>query len=598
MRHLALLGGLLLTAALASAKAPNVVVLLADDAGWGDYSFNGNRQVATPHIDGIAKAGAHFDRFFVQPVCAPTRSEFLTGRYHRRLGVYGVSTGQERMNPDEKTVADSFKRAGYVTGLFGKWHNGSQWPYHPLARGFDTFWGYTSGHWGEYFDAPLEHNGVMKTSKGYIVDVLTDKALQFIERNQSKPFLCFVPFTTPHSPWSAPASDWARFKDKPLSQTATNAQAEKPDETRCALAMVENQDRNVGRILAKLKELNLEEDTIVVYFSDNGPNGHRWTGGMKGTKATTDEGGVRSPLFIRWPGKIAAGTQVKPIAGAIDLASTIEALAGVKRVGDRPRDGRDLSPLLKTGLDADWAPRQIFNTWGNNVSVRTQTHRLDGAGNLFDMVADPGQTTPIQSKQSELTQELIAAVAAWRKEMGIAAPAGGKGKGKGANGPGNAVDPRPIHVGYREFPTTMLPARDGEPRGQMRRSAAAPNSSYFVNWTKPEDAAVWNVEVVTAGTYIVTLDYACPAEAVGTPLEFSFEGTLLKGKITEAFDSPLKPEQDTLPRPHGESTMRDFRTMTLGEVRLEPGKGELKLRAPEVRGKSVMDLRRVTLTLK
>ena len=598
MRRFTLLAGLLLTAALASAKSPNVVVLLADDAGWGDYSFNGNRQIATPHIDAIAKAGAHFDRFFVQPVCSPTRSEFLTGRYHRRLGVYGVSTGQERMNPDEKTVADSFKAAGYVTGLFGKWHNGSQWPYHPLARGFDTFWGYTSGHWGEYFDAPLEHNGVMKKSRGYIVDVLTDKALQFIERNQSKPFLCFVPFTTPHSPWSAPAADWARFKDKPITQTATNAQAEKIDETRCALAMVENQDRNVGRILARLKELNLEEDTIVVYFSDNGPNGHRWTGGMKGTKATTDEGGVRSPLFIRWTGKIAAGTQVKPIAGAIDLASTLEALAGVKRVGDRPRDGRDLSPLLKTGLDADWAPRQIFNTWGNNVSVRTQTHRLDNAGNLFDMVTDPGQTTPIQAKQPELAKELIASVAAWRKEMGIAAPAGGKGKGKGGNGPGNAVDPRPIHVGYREFPTTMLPARDGEPRGQMRRSAAAPNSSYFVNWTKPEDAAVWNVEVVTAGTYVVTLDYACPADAVGTPLEFSFEGTLLKGKITEAFDSPLKPEQDTLPRAHGESVMRDFRTMTLGEVRLEPGKGELKLRAPEVRGKGVMDLRRVTLTLK
>jgi len=598
MRRLVLLAALLLAAALASAKAPNVVVLLADDAGWGDYSFNGNRQVATPHIDGIAKAGAHFDRFFVQPVCSPTRSEFLTGRYHRRLGVYGVSTGQERMNPDEKTVADSFKAAGYVTGLFGKWHNGSQWPYHPLARGFDTFWGYTSGHWGEYFDAPLEHNGVMKTSKGYIVDVLTDKALQFIERNQSKPFLCFVPFTTPHSPWSAPATDWARFKDKPISQTATNAQAEKLDETRCALAMVENQDRNVGRILAKLKELKLEEDTIVVYFSDNGPNGHRWTGGMKGTKATTDEGGVRSPLFIRWPGKIVAGTQVKPIAGAIDLASTLEALAGVKRVGDRPRDGRDLSPLLKLGNDADWAPRQIFNTWGNSVSVRTQTHRLDGAGNLFDMVADPGQATPIQAKQPDLAQELSAAVAAWRKEMGIAAPIGGKGKGKGGNGPGNAVDPRPIHVGYREFPITMLPARDGEPRGGMRRSASAPNSSYFVNWTKPEDAAVWNVEVVTAGTYVVALDYACAADAVGTPLELSFEGTLLKGKIDEAFDSPLKPEQDTLPRPHGESVMRDFRSMTLGEVRLEPGKGELKLRAPEIRGKGVMDLRRITLTLR
>ena len=598
MRRLFLLACLLLSAALASAKSPNVVVLLADDAGWGDYSFNGNRQVATPHIDGIAKAGAHFDRFFVQPVCSPTRSEFLTGRYHRRLGVYGVSTGQERMNPDEKTVADSFKGAGYVTGIFGKWHNGSQWPYHPLARGFDTFWGYTSGHWGEYFDAPLEHNGVMKTSKGYIVDVLTDKALQFIERNQSKPFLCFVPFTTPHSPWSAPASDWARFKDKPLSQTATNAQAEKPDETRCALAMVENQDRNVGRILAKLKELNLEEDTIVVYFSDNGPNGHRWTGGMKGTKATTDEGGVRSPLFIRWPGKITAGTQVKPIAGAIDLASTLEALAGIKRVGDRPRDGRDLSPLIKTGLDADWAPRQIFNTWGNNVSVRTQTHRLDNAGNLFDMVTDPGQTTPIQAKQPELAKELIAAVSAWRKEMGIAAPAGGKGKGKGANGPGNAVDPRPLAIGYREFPITILPARDGEPRGEMQRSGQAPNSSYFVNWTKPTDSAVWNIEVVTAGTYVVTLDYTCPQADVGSKLELSFEGTLLKGKVTDAWDPPLLTDQDVVPRGTGESVMKVFRTMTLGEVRLEPGKGELRLRATDIPGKSVMDLRRVTLTLK
>jgi arylsulfatase A-like enzyme len=586
---------LLLACRLSGATQPNVVVLLADDAGWGDYSFNGNRQIATPNIDSIAKGGVHFERFFVQPVCSPTRSEFLTGRYHRRLGVYGVSTGQERMNPDEKTFADSFKAAGYVTGIFGKWHNGSQWPYHPLARGFETFWGYTSGHWGEYFDAPLEHNGVMKSSQGYIVDVLTDKALQFIERNQAKPFLCFVPFTTPHSPWSVPASDWARFKDKPIAQTATQAANERVNETRCALAMVENQDRNVGRILAKLKELHLENDTIVVYFSDNGPNGHRWTGGMKGTKGSTDEGGVRSPLFIRWPAQIAAGTRVKPIAGAIDLAPTLHALAGVKRLGDKPLDGRDLSPLLKNATDADWAPRQIFQTWGGNVSVRTETHRLDNAGDLFDMDADPGQTKPIQASQPELARELTAAVAAWRREMGIAAPGG---KGKGGNGPGGAVDPRPIAVGYREFPITILPARDGEPRGGMRRSAAAPNSSYFVHWTKPTDAAVWNIEVVTAGTYVVTLDYACAATDVGSQIEFSLGGARLKGKVSEAFDSPLKPEQDTLPRPSAESVMRDFQTMTLGEVRLEPGKGELKLRATDIPGKSVMDLRRVTLTLK
>ena len=597
MRLLACL--LLVAARLTAATQPNVVVLLADDAGWGDYSFNGNRQLATPNIDAIAKAGAHFDRFFVQPVCSPTRSEFLTGRYHRRLGVYGVSTGQERMNLDEKTFADSFKAAGYVTGIFGKWHNGSQWPYHPLARGFDTFWGYTSGHWGEYFDAPLEHNGVMKPSKGYIVDVLTEKALQFIDRNKAKPFLCYVPFTTPHSPFSVPPEDWNRFKDKPITQTATNPKDEEADATRCVWAMLENQDRNVGRILAKLKELNLENDTIVVYFSDNGPNTARWTGGMKGKKAMTDEGGVRSPLFIRWPGKIAAGTQIKPIAGAIDLSPTLHALAGVKRIGDKPLDGRDLSPLLNLGHDADWAPRHIFNSWANNISVRTQTHRLDNAGNLFDMIADPGQTTPIQAKEPDLAKELTAAVAAWRKELGIAAaPASGKGKGKAANGPGNAVDPRPLAIGYREFPITMLPARDGEPRGAMQRSGKAPNSSYFVNWTKPTDSAVWNIEVVTAGTYVVALDYVCSKADIGSKVELSFEGTLLKGQVSEAWDPALITDQDVVPRTGGESLMKPFHTMILGEVRLEPGKGELKLRATDIPGKSVMELRRVTMTLK
>jgi len=575
-----------------AADRPNVVILLADDAGWGDTSFNGNRQLATPNIDSLARTGAHFDRFFVQPVCSPTRAEFLTGRYHPRLGVRGVSTGQERMNLDEKTFADSFKAAGYVTGVFGKWHNGSQWPYHPLARGFDTFWGYTSGHWGEYFDAPLEHNGVMQPSQGYIVDVLTDKALQFIERNQRKPFLCYVPFTTPHSPFSVPPTDWARFKDLPITQPATVAKDEEPDATRCVLAMLENQDRNVGRILAKLKALNLENDTLVIYFSDNGPNTSRWNGGMKGKKGMTDEGGVRSPLFIRWPGRIAAGTLVKPIAGAIDLSPTLHALAGVKRVGEKPLDGRDLSPLLLKGVDADWAPRRLFNSWANSVSVRTQTHRLDNVGNLFDLVTDPGQTTPIQAQQPELARQLSEAVAAWRQEMGLGGPNQRKGDG-------SQVDPRPLAIGYREFPSTMLPARDGTPLGEMRRSAKAPNSSYFVHWTKPTDAAVWNIEVMTAGTYTVTLDYTCPVADVGSILELGIGQTKITGKVTAGWDPPLLTEQDVVPRRlHGESLMKPFHTMTLGEIKLEPGLAALKLRALSIPGQSVMDLRRVTITLK
>lgn len=579
-----------LTVTASAATQPNVVILLADDAGWGDYSYNGNKQLATPHIDSIAQQGAHFDRFYVEPVCSPTRAELLTGRYHRRTGVYGVSTGQERMNLDEHTFAESFKAAGYVTGIFGKWHNGSQWPYHPLARGFDTFWGYTSGHWGEYFDPPLEHNGVMERTQGYIVDVLTDKAVQFIERNKAKPFVCYVPFTTPHSPFSVPPGDWVRFKNMPISQQATNAQAEIPDATRCALAMLENQDRNVGRILEKIKSLGLEENTIVVYFSDNGPNTARWNGGMKGVKASTDEGGVRSPLFVRWPSKIAAGTQVQNIASVIDLAPTLHALAGIKRVGNKPLDGRDLTPLLKRGLDADWAPRRIFNTWANHVSVRTQTHRLDNKGNLYDMVADPSQITPIQDKEPGLAQELGLAVVAWRKELDIG-PAG--------KGPGNAVDPRPLSIGYREFPATMLPARDGEPHGEMRRSSKAPNSSYFVNWTKTTDAATWNIEVVTAGTYVVTVDYTCPLADAGSTVELTFEESRLRGKVVAGWDPPLLTGQDVVPRgEHGESIMKDFHSLKLGEIKLEPGKGELKLRAIDIPGKSVMDLRRLTLTLK
>jgi len=588
----------LLATSLAQATPPNLVVFLADDAGWGDYSFSGNTQVATPNIDSIAKGGVSLDRFFVCPVCSPTRAEFLTGRYHPRTGVKGVSTGQERLDLDEKTIADAFKTAGYATGAFGKWHNGSQWPYHPMARGFDTYFGHSSGHWGEYFDAPLEDEGKMVKTKGYIVDVCTDQALAFIDQHREKPFFCYVPFTTPHSPWAAPEKDWARFKDRPISQTATLAAQEIADETRCALAMIENQDANVGRILTKLKELGLEENTIVLYFSDNGPNSNRWTGGMKGKKGQTDEGGVRSVCYLKWPSKLPAGHTVPQIAGAIDLLPTITSLAGIPRVGDKPLDGRDLTPLLLKET-TEWTDRRIFSTWASNISVRTQTHRLDNTGQLFDLVADPGQTTPINDREPGLAAELGAAVEAWRKEMyGPDAVAPSKEKGKGPKGRANAVDPRPLPVGYREFPITMLPARDGEPRGTVERSSKAPNCSYFVNWTSLEDSLVWNLEVVTTGRYEVAIDYTCPVPDAGSTIELRFGEASLTGKVAPGWDPPLHTNQDTLPRPDGESTMKDFKTLVLGEIDLTAGQGPLTLRALEIPGKSVMDLRRVTLTLK
>jgi len=579
------------SSALAETR-PNVVIFLADDAGWGDYSRNGNTQVSTPHIDSIARDGVTLDRFYVCPVCAPTRAEFLTGRYHPRTGVYGVSTGQERLSLDERTIADAFKTAGYATGAFGKWHNGSQWPYHPMARGFDEYYGYTSGHWGEYFDPPLEHNGKPVRAQGYIVDACTDQALDFIERNHKSPFLCYVPFTTPHSPWAVPEQNWNLFKNKPIDQRGSQPDQEDIDQTRCALAMIENQDGNVGRVLKSLADHGIAENTIVLYFSDNGPNSWRWNGGMKGRKATTDEGGVRSTCFLRWRAGLPANAKVTQIAGAIDLLPTLTSLVGISRVGDKPLDGRDLSPLLRQEQVA-WPQRTLFTTWGGQVSARTQTHRLDAAGKLFDLQADPGQLASLGDEAAVLRNQLTSEVATWREEVGVA----NFGRKPRKTEKSSGVDPRPIPVGYEEFPRTWLPARDGEPKGSVQRSSSAPNSSYFVNWRTVDDRLTWEIDLHTTGNYEVEILYTCPETDAGSTIELSFQEHQLSGKVTPGWDPPLYTNQDTIPRPPAESQMKEFRPLRLGVMHLTEGRGELSIRATAVPGKSVMDLRALTLTL-
>ncbi len=344
---------------------PNIVIILTDDQGWGDLSLNGNVNLLTPRIDSLACDGAQFDRFFVCPVCAPTRAEFLTGRYHPRGGVHGVTTGAERLNLDEKTIADAFKAAGYATAAFGKWHNGTQYPYHPNARGFDEFFGFCSGHWGLYFDPELEHNGRIVRGKGYITDDLTDHALGFIEQNRERPFFCYLACNTPHSPFQVPDRFYGKFKDAPIQMRAQDPAKEELDKTRCVLAMCENIDWNVGRVLDKLDQMKLAENTIVIYFSDNGPNSWRWNGGMKGRKASTDEGGLRVPFVVRWPGRIDAGKRIPQIAGAIDLLPTLTALAAGVRgvVADPHAPPADRRPI-RPGITRRRVVRQGFQTAG------------------------------------------------------------------------------------------------------------------------------------------------------------------------------------------------------------------------------------------
>ena len=243
--------------------SPNIIVFLADDQGWGDLSGNGNVDLKTPHVDSLARDGAMFENFFVSPVCSPTRAEFLTGRCHPRGGVHSTSAGGERLDLDETTIKDVFKAAGYQTAAYGKWHNGMQYPYHPNARGFDDFYGFCSGHWGHYYDWSLERNGRAVMGEGFCIDDFTNKALTFIENNRERPFFLYLPYNTPHSPMQVPDAYWNRFKNKDLKKRHPSSMANRIDHVRCALAMCENIDWNVGRVLKKLDDLNLADDTIV-----------------------------------------------------------------------------------------------------------------------------------------------------------------------------------------------------------------------------------------------------------------------------------------------------------------------------------------------
>jgi arylsulfatase A-like enzyme len=578
----ALLGLVAPNAANATPRRPNVVVILSDDQGWGDLSVNGNTNLSTPRIDSLARDGALFERFFVCPVCSPTRAEMLTGRYHPRGGVFSTSTGGERLDLDERTIADAFKAAGYATGAFGKWHNGTQWPYHPNARGFDEFYGFCSGHWGHYFDPVLEHNGRIIRGKGFIADDFTDHALEFIEAHRDQPFFCYLPFNTPHSPMQVPEKFFEKFRQAALERRASDDERENLEMTRAALAMCENIDWNVGRVLDKLDELRLADDTIVVYFCDNGPNSWRWNGGMKGRKGSTDEGGVRSPLLVRWPGHIAPGTKVAPIAGAIDLLPTLTALAGIQPVGDKPLDGHNLAPLL-LGQETTRPDRTLFAHWNDKVSVRTQQYRLDQHGKLYDPAADPAQKNDLSSAQPEVAAKLRAAVAAWRRDV------------LGELVRDNAA--RPLSVGYVEFPTTYLPARDANFSGGIERSARAPNCSYLKDWTSTEGAITWDIDVHTPGKYAAVVYYTCPAADVGSTVEISLGDRKTSAKVTEAFDPPLVgADDDRVPR-EGESLVKEFKPLELGTFELPAGRGSLTLRATEVPGKTVMDVRGVQLTL-
>lgn len=558
---------------------PNVIVLLTDDQGWGDLSLNGNTDLSTPNIDSLAKDGASFEHFFVCPVCSPTRAEFLTGRYHVRGGVYSTSAGGERLDLDEVTIADTFRSAGYTTGAFGKWHNGMQYPYHPNGRGFDEFYGFCSGHWGDYFSPPLEQNGKIVKGNGFCIDDFTDKAITFIENSSKnkKPFFAYLPYNTPHSPMQVPDKWWDKFKNKKIKMRNRDPRREDINHIRCALAMCENIDWNVGRVLKKINDLKIEKNTIVIFFHDNGPNGVRWNGGMKGRKGSTDEGGVRSPLLIRWPDKISKGIKINQITSVMDLLPTLTDCANIPISSEKALDGRSLKPLL-LGERNKWKERTLINYWRGKTSARNQNFRLDHLGKLYDMTNDPGQLADISALRPKIRNQLLEEVSHWKETV---LPELGK-------------DERSFVIGHPNYRWTQVPARDGVSHGAIKRSGRFPNCSYYENWKTTEDKITWNCEVGASGTYEVSIHYALKKGDEGTVVQLSHNNASIEHKFTESHEVPSRgQENDRVKR--RESYVKDFKEIKIGKINLTKGKGELTLKALEIPGEESIEFRLMML---
>ncbi len=552
---------------------PNVIIILTDDQGWGDLSIHGNTNLSTPHLDSLAQRGAMFNNFYVCPVSSPTRAEMLTGRYSPHCNIYGTSSGAERLDLDETTMPEIFKAAGYKTAAFGKWHNGMQYPYHPLARGFDEFYGFCSGHWGNYFSPMLEHNGQLVQGQGYLPNDLTNHAINFMEKNRNNPFFLYIPFNTPHSPMQVPDKWWHKHKDHPLKMRHRDPKKEFEPHTRAALAMCENIDWNVGRLLDKIDSLGLNKNTIIVFFSDNGPNGWRWNGKMKGKKGSLDEGGIRSPLFICWEGLINPKTTINAVAGAIDVLPTMCDLAAIDVHTNKPVEGKSLEPLL-FGNNTDWEERLLFTYWRGKATVRNQNFRLDNQGNLFKINQDRGQKNNVANSYSEIKETLQDTLLQWKKIMDKEF----------------VKQPRSFTLGHPNFKYTQLPARDAYTSGNIKRSNRFPNCTYFTNWKEISDKIIWNVDILSPGEYNVTLYYTCPAKDTGSVIELKYKKARLSAQIKQPHNPPLfTRQQDRVERM--ESHIKAFLPMNLGKIKLEKGQGKLTLRATSIPNNQVMDFR-------
>ena len=320
-----------------ASRRTNVVLIVADDLGYGDLACFGNPIVRTPNLDRLCEQGTALTQHYAaSPLCAPARAALLTGRYNHRTGAVDVPSnrGLDRISPRERTIADEFQSQGYATGMVGKWHNGlHSRQHHPNAKGFREFVGFLNGGM-DYYQWVLDRNGQTELFDGrYLTDVFTDEAVGFIRRHSDTPFFLYLAYNAPHAPLQAP---------EPLTKSYRQL-GTLSEEVCCLYAMIEQMDAGIGRILDTLARLNLAEDTIVLFTSDNGPwlrGGYaRHNGPFRGGKGEVYEGGIRVPAILRWPKELEPGRTLDAPIHCCDWLPTLLELAGLRRTGELPLDG-------------------------------------------------------------------------------------------------------------------------------------------------------------------------------------------------------------------------------------------------------------------
>ncbi len=437
MKHFALLSLLVVPVALGAEK-PNIIFVLTDDQGYGDLSCHGNPILKTPSIDRLHAEGVRFTDFHVSPTCSPTRSALMTGRHEFKNGVTHTILERERLTPDATTLAQVLKGAGYTTGIFGKWHLGDEPAYQPNKRGFDEVFVHGAGGIGQtyegscgdapgntYFDPAILHNGAFVKTRGYCTDVFFGQATKWVAAVKGKrPFFCCITPNAPHGPLQVRPEDEARYKDL----------VKQPNVAKF-FGMIANIDDNVGRLLAKLKEWDIDRNTLVVFMNDNGGTAGVpvFNAGMRGQKVTPWLGGTRAASLWRWPGALKPAT-VDRLCAHIDFLPTLAEIAGADLPAEAKAqvEGRSLWPLLKDPA-ADWPDRVLFTHVGRwpkgadpdtfkyrGCSVRTpRWHLVSDTKNgqkgwqLFDVPADPGEKTDVADRHPDVVKELDAAYDQW-----------------------------------------------------------------------------------------------------------------------------------------------------------------------------------------